>query len=462
MTRVFTFLAFLLTSPLGAQQPIDWDALARETTEVLAEYLRIDTSNPPGNELAGAQFLKQILEREGIEAQIMDEDRLGAGRANLYARLRGNGAKKAVALVQHIDVVPATPEFWSVPPFSGELRDGYVWGRGALDMKGEGIVHLMAMIALKRSGAPLTRDIVLIANADEELGSTGGIVFVEDHADLLADVEFLLTEGGRNIVENGQLQYFGVGVAEKRTFWQRLTVRGIPSHGSMPTRNNPVPRLVRALDRLASYETPFEITPGVDRFFRDISRIYPEPQRAWLSDVAVALRDSTAREWITSNPRWNAYLRTTITPTVLSASNKTNVIPALATAEVDVRLLPDQEADSVLRVLQAIVGDTAVEFSTILLPKSPLQSPIESEVMQAVERASRERHPDSFVTTLLETGATDRPTYQRLGIKTYGIDPFLADGTEHLRGRHGNDERVSVENLAFGVKYFYDILRYLQ
>src|SRR5687768_14517821 len=162
----FLTLSFLVASRLDAQtKPIDWDALGRESQSILADYLRINTSNPPGNEILAARFLKGILEREGIEAQILDTTELGANRANLYARLRGNGSKRAIALVHHMDVVPATPAYWAVDPFSGTLKDGYLWGRGALDMKGEGIAHLMAMIAVKRSGVPLNRDIVFVANA---------------------------------------------------------------------------------------------------------------------------------------------------------------------------------------------------------------------------------------------------------------------------------------------------------
>ncbi|MEO7823120.1 MAG: M20/M25/M40 family metallo-hydrolase, partial [Gemmatimonadaceae bacterium] len=233
-------------------RPIDWPALARETQQVLADYLRVNTTNPPGNELAGARFLKAILDREGIEAQILDSVELGAGRANLYARLKGNGSKRAIALVHHIDVVPAAAAYWSVEPYSGVVKDGYLWGRGAIDMKGQGIAHLMAMLAIKRSGMVLNRDIVYIGNADEELTSTGGIVFVNRHPDLLRDIEYLITEGGDNQIDSaGKVQYFGVGVAEKRTFWQRLTVKGIPSHGSRPTKHNPVPRLVAALNKIA-------------------------------------------------------------------------------------------------------------------------------------------------------------------------------------------------------------------
>jgi acetylornithine deacetylase/succinyl-diaminopimelate desuccinylase-like protein len=466
MKTICVVLALLVARPAQSQgtaaSPIDWPAVAQEATGLLAEYLRINTSNPPGNELDGARFLQRILQREGIEAQILDESELGAGRANLYARLRGNGSKRAVALVHHIDVVPASPQFWTVPPFSGTIQGGYLWGRGTLDNKGEGIMYLMAMIALKRSGLPLARDLVYIANADEELGSTGAKVFVDRHADLLRDVEYLITEATENGVRGDSVLYFSVGVEEKRTLWQRLTVRGIPSHGSKPTKANPVPKLVHAVHRLGTYETPIHLTPGVEKFFRDISALYTEPQRSWLRNVRVSINNSRARAWILSNVDWNAYLRNTITPTVLQGSNKTNVIPPEAMAEVDVRILPDQNPDSVIRVLTRIVADTSVHFHTILEPKTPLQSPINSDVVRAVERAARERRPGVLVTTPLQTGATDRPTYQRLGIKTYAIDPFLVDARELQTATHGNNERVSLENIAFGVRFVYDILRYLQ
>jgi acetylornithine deacetylase/succinyl-diaminopimelate desuccinylase-like protein len=458
-------LALVLPLPLQAQggpRPVDWTAMQAEAVDVLRQYLRIDTSNPPGNELATARFLKAFLEKEGIEATILDTAELGPGRANLYARLRGNGSKRAIALVQHMDVVPVTPAYWTVPAFSGEVKDGYVYGRGALDMKGQGVAHLMALVALKRSGVPLTRDIVFVANADEELGSTGGIVFVDRHADLLKDVEYLFTEGGANVYRNGRLEYYSVGVAEKRTFWQKLTVTGTPSHGSRPTRANPVPRLVAALDRIAKYETPLHVTPGVEKFFHDISRNYSGRQAGWLLDVKKALANREARDWILSDVYWNAILRNTISLTGLTGSNKTNVIPAEASAELDVRLLPDQSPDSVLATLKRIVADTAVHFRTLLQPKPPFESPVSSDLFRAVERAAKERDPGVFVTSSMMTGATDRPSYRKLGIIAYGLDPFRVEATDEQRGVHGNDERLSVENVGFGIRFLYDILRYAQ
>ena len=461
-----TALALALLPPTGnvdAQQPVDWDALHREAVQALGDYLKLNTANPPGHEMEGALFLKGILEREGFDVQLLDTAEFRERRgANLYARLRGNGSKRAIALVHHIDVVPADTRFWSVDPYAGAIRDGYLYGRGALDMKGEGIAHLMALVALKRSGVTLNRDIVFIANTDEELTSTGAIVFVDKHPDLIRDVEFLITEGGDNVVQNGKLEYYGVAVAEKRTFWQRLSVRGIPSHGSRPTRHNPVPRLVRALDRIASYETPLHVTPGVRKYFRDIARNYAGERRTWLADIDAAIRMPRAREWLLEDVYWNAILRNTITPTGLQGSNKTNVIPAEATAVIDIRLLPDTDPGELLATLKRIVNDTAVHWSTLLEPKAPLENPVDTDLFRAIERAARDRHPSAFVTTPMLTAATDRPTYRRAGLITYGVDPFLVESADAQRGVHGNDERLSVENLRFGVRFLYDVLRYAQ
>lgn len=472
MPRLIAFLrralllgAFAPFATGGAQQPapIDWNKLRDETVQILSDYLKINTTNPPGNELQTALFLKRILDREGIPAQILDTAELKpSGRANLYARLRGNGTRKAIALVHHMDVVPADSRYWSVDPFSGLVKDGYVWGRGALDMKGEGIIHLMAMIAVKRARVPLDRDIVFIANADEELDGAGAQTFVDRHADLIKDVEFLITEGGDNKFESGKLDYYGVGVAEKRTFWQHLVVHGTPSHGSRPTRRNPVPKLVAALDRIAHYETPLRVTPGVDKYFRDISRNYTGIQRKWLSNVSAALQDSTAREWILNDIYWNAILRNTISLTGLQGSNKTNVIPAEASADLDVRLLPDADPQQFLTVLQGVAGDTAVQFQRELTPRPPLESPIETDFFRAIERAAHDRDPNALVTTPMLTGATDRPTYRKLGIVTYGFDPFKVESADAQRGVHGNDERLSVENVGFGVHYLFDVLRYAE
>jgi acetylornithine deacetylase/succinyl-diaminopimelate desuccinylase-like protein len=457
---LFLFLA-CISVPARAQAP-DWKSLDDETLHTLSDYIRVNTTDPPGNELDAAHFLKKILDKEGIEATIYDTTEMGSNRANLYARLKGNGSKKAVALVSHMDVVPVAPSFWSVDPFSGIIKDGYIWGRGTLDMKGQAVVQLMAMIALKRSGVPLNRDIVFIGNADEEFGGSGAVAFVKNHADLLKDVEFLMTEGGENLVTNGKLEYFGVGVSEKQTFWQKIVVTGVPSHGSRPTKQNPVPRLVAALDRIANYETPLHVLPDVQKFLHDISPQYTGEQRAWLADVRRAVRIPRARKWLTDNIYWNAILRNTISLTMLQGSNKTNVIPAEASAQMDIRLLSDTDPLTFLKTLKEIVNDTAVHWVNQIEPKTKLQSPIDTDLFRAIEKASHERNPNAIVTTPMFTAATDRPTYRALGIITYGFDPFLVENEEMHTGMHGNNERLTVANVGFGLKYLYDVLRYVQ
>ncbi len=223
-----------------------------------------------------------------------------------------------------------------------------------------------------------------------------------------------------------------------------------------------MPKLVAALDRIARYETPLHVTPGVDKFFHDISRTYSEPQKSWLSNVTVALRNPKAKEWILGDVYFNAILRNTISLTGLTGSNKTNVIPPEASAELDVRLLPDQIPAEMLATLKRLAADTAVHFTTLLEPKAPLESPTNTDFFRAIERASRERDPNVFVTTPMLTGATDRPSYQKVGIKAYGLDPFKVERTESQREVHGNNERLRVENVGFGVRYVYDILRYAQ
>ncbi len=469
MTRfsrpIAVLAAILAAATAGSAQtprPTDWPALTAETQRVLQDYLRINTTNPPGNELLAAKFLKGILEREGFEVQILDTAELGPNRANLYTRLKGNGSKKAVALVHHMDVVPVTPAYWSVDPFGGVIKDGYIYGRGVNDMKGRGVMQLMAMIALKRSGVVLNRDIVFIANADEELGSTGALIFAERHADLLKDVEYLTTEGADNWYEHGQLKYMAVGTAEKRPLWQHLVVKGTPSHGSRPTKLNPVPKLVAALDRIAHWETPLQVTPVTDKYFRDISGLYPEPKKSWMKNISAALKDPQARDWILGDVYWNAILRNTISLTGLTGSNKTNVIPPEASADIDIRVLPHQDIPAFLAQLKAVAADTAVHFTTISVIKPPLSSPLNTDFVRAVERAAHDRFPNVIVTTPMLTGATDRPAYQKLGIMTYGLDPFLTERADEQSGVHGNNERIAVSSIGFGVKYMYDILRYLQ
>jgi acetylornithine deacetylase/succinyl-diaminopimelate desuccinylase-like protein len=343
------------------------------------------------------------------------------------------------------------------------VKDGYVWGRGAQDMRGAGIMQLMALLAVKRSGVPLNRDLVFIANADEELGSQGAEIFVARHPDLLRDVEFLITEGGGGAaMEHGKLTGYSIGTSEKRTFWQTLVVKGVPSHGSRPTKENPVPRLVAALYKISQWETPLHVTPTTARIFRDMAVDYTGEQQTWLSNVEAAIQDPRGRAWLLENSGWNAMLRNTISLTVLTGSNKTNVIPAEASAELDIRLLPDANPDEVLAELRRVVDDTAVHFIN-KPPRPPMDNPIDTDLWRAIERVTHDRFPGIRLTASMSTGATDRPIYRKLGIVTYGFSPSKGDSRPGVRsGAHGNDERISIENLRFGVPFLFDLIRELQ
>jgi acetylornithine deacetylase/succinyl-diaminopimelate desuccinylase-like protein len=434
-----------------------WRALGREAATLLSQYITINTTNPPGNELLTARWLRSVLARDGIEAQVFEPQ---PGRADLYARLKGDGSGRPLILLSHMDVVPATPEYWKVDPFGGVVRDGYVWGRGALDMKGEAITQLLTLLTLKRAGVPLKRDVLFVATADEEVGGgLGAGWLVARHPELVSDAEFLLTEGGTIRADRtGRIDYYGVGTTEKSPFWLDLTVRGGTGHASRPTPDNPVHRLVRALYRIANYQTPLVATPATERYLRDLATIEPDPvRRAWLADVRAALRDSTAVRALTADLTYNALLRNTISITRLKGSDKTNVIPPVATAVLDVRLLAGQDPQAFLADLVRVVGDTAVHFAPEGSTWPPTESSTDTELFRAIVAAARARDPKALVTTPTMTGFTDSHFFRNLGIVCYGLSPFPLDETE-ARGVHGNDERVSLDNLTFGVHFVYDVV----
>ncbi len=464
--RPAAFAAVLLccTLPLSAQNPgFDWPALQREATGLLAEYLRINTSNPPGNELATARWLQEVCTREGIESQILDTTEIGPGRANFYARLRGNGSAKAIALVHHMDVVPVTRDQWTEEPFGGVIKQDAVWGRGALDMKGHGIVQLMALIAIKRAGITLARDIVYIGNADEESDGLGAIVFTQRHPELLQDVEYLLTEGADTRVEDGRVRWFGIDVGEKRPLWTRMVVEGKTSHGSVPIGNdNPVPILARAIARVAAWQTPIRLTPAVERFFQAMGRDETGPGKRYLADPRAALRTTAGRAWLLAEPERNALLRNTISPTVLTGSNKTNTIPQFASAELDIRLLPDEDPEAFHRELVRVIADPRVRLEEISPLPPRYDAPLGTPLFHAIEAVAGEMLPGIPVATPISPGASDRPTYARMGIITYGLDPYLIPIEENRYEVHGNDEHIAVANIGWGVQFYVRLLQRMQ
>jgi acetylornithine deacetylase/succinyl-diaminopimelate desuccinylase-like protein len=361
-----------------------------------------------------------------------------------------------------MDVVTATAEDWIVDPFGGQIRDGYVWGRGALDMKGHGMIQLMAFIALKRAGIRLNRDLMYVGNADEEIGGLGSRTFLARHPDLVKRIEYVLTEGADTRVEKGKVRWFGIDVGEKRTWWKKLVARGTTSHGSVPLGDNPVDRLIRALSRIVGYETPIRLTPAVDRFFKAQARDQTGPGKAWLSNAAAALETKEGRAWILSQPERSALLRTTTTPTVLRGSEQTNTIPQEASVDLDIRLLPDEDTVAFRRTLEQLIADPKIRIESLGDVPPPYSAPLDSEMFYALERVAGRVLPGVPVATPVSPGASDRPYWAAAGLVAYGLDPYLIELEENRLMAHGNNERLSLKNIEFGLRYYVEVILEMQ
>jgi acetylornithine deacetylase/succinyl-diaminopimelate desuccinylase-like protein len=441
------------TTPKGSPSVYEDMAVA-----LLRRYLQVDTTNPPGNELQAALFFKEVLEREGIPVVV---DEFAPGRANLLATLAGTGAKRPLILAHHMDVVPADPARWSVAPFSGVVRNGSIYGRGAEDMKTEGILHLLALIRAKREGVPLARDLVFLATADEEVAFAGALRAISPAGwrDRLKNAEYMITEGGENLVEaGGSVLYFGLETGEKGPFWLKLQTKGTPGHGSRPIEDSALNRMVRALERVRRHRTPMKVLPSVQRFFADQAATVPEPRRAWYRDVTAALRDPEAARQLYDDREVSALLRNTVSITVVKAGYKTNVIPGTAEAELDVRLLPGEDPQAFLAELRGVIDDPTVEIVPPAEFRKPNESPVETDLFRAVKAAVLRHHPGAPVTTKMLSGATECVLYRPLGIHCYGFTPLLTT-SEDLATVHGDDERVSEATVRRSTTVFYEVVR---
>jgi acetylornithine deacetylase/succinyl-diaminopimelate desuccinylase-like protein len=443
----------------GETSAASLETIEQEAVSLLNEYLRVDTTNPPGNEIKAAQFFKDIFDREGIEAQIIEA---APGRGNIYARLKGDGSKKAIVLMNHMDVVPADRRYWSVDPFGGVVKDGYIWGRGALDMKGMGIVELMAMLALKRQGIPLKSDIIFLGVADEEAGGAMGAGFmVKEHFDLLKNAGIVLNEFNFIAVgDDGKVRYYGVEAAQKTPLWLKLTATGTPGHGSVPRSDSAVNKLIAALHRIANYQTPLKVEPVVQTFYVDTADLEPSGERRQrLKDLKASLQDPAFAAEFTKNLRANAEVRNTISITVLEGSNKVNVIPPQASAQLDVRLLPSENPQQFINELRNVIGDESINIEPIL-SFAPSASPTDSEFFKALQQVANNHDPGARVTTPLVVGFTDCHYFREKGIPCYGFMPFKLTEKEAAL-LHGNDERLSVDNVKFGTRVMYEIVQEL-
>lgn len=436
---------------------INWGALAEETVDLLRRYLALDTTNPPGNETLGARFLEEVLAGEGIASETVESV---PGRGNLVARLRGDGSEGGIVLHHHIDVVYADRRYWTVDPFGGVIRDGFLYGRGALDMKSTGILHLAGVLAIKRARVPLKRDLILLATADEEAGSRFGAQFVADRRrDWLDGAEYALSEMGGIYPAADQRGPFGsIVTSEKTGLPLRLTARSEPGHGSMPWPDTAPNRLIRALGRLLAAERPPRVLPEVAEYFAKLGSVMAEPAGRGYDDLERALADADFRRTFLSRRQHAAMLRTTFAVTMLEGSEKRNVIPPEAMAEIDCRLLRGDDPAEIVGWVREAIADERVEVSLVNPPpKIPNASPPDTPLYKALGQALGRRAPGVVVAPDILVGFTDNWVFRNCGLHGYGFSPFVL-GEEEWRRVHGNDERISIENLHEGVRCHTEML----
>lgn len=447
------------TRPASSDCPralsLDRDAIAREAACRLAQYIRIDTTNPGGSEAEAAAFLAEWLTSEGIASSIVES---APGRANLLARLPGRSHDNALMLVHHMDVVPARAGEWSVPPFEGIERDGAVWGRGSLDNKGAGIIQFLAAVMIRRLGIQLDHDLVLLAVADEEAGGGHGARFLTaQHGDWFRGVRHVLNEGGAVIDFGAAGLVYNVEVAQKAPLWLRLTVRGRPGHASAPGPESAVTRLVRALARLSRFRFPVVVLPQVERLFAARAATLPEDLRAGASHLRRAMKRRTYRNAFLKDPRRAALVRNTFAITMLEGSTKENVIPGQASAVVDLRLLPGQDPDEVTRLVETVLADPQVEVSR-LLSWQAAESTEDNDLFRAVEAFARRRSPDATVVPAVIGGFTDCNAFRAAGMTCLGFLPLELEPTS-FAGVHGRDERIEIRAMAEAVVALEDLVR---
>ncbi len=456
---LWSALVFALPGRVHAAYPsFDWKTLEDETALLLSRYIQVDTTNPPGNEIKAAEFLKQIFDREGIEAKIIES---APGRGNLYARLPGDGSKKATVLLNHMDVVPAQAEVWKEPPFSGLIKDGVVWGRGALDDKGPAMMELAAMLALKRQNTTLKGDVIFLGTADEEAGGALGAGYlINKRPELFKDVGLVLNEGGGiRGGQDGRAPVYNVSVAEKTPLWLKLTASGTPGHGATPANDLAVNKLLLALSRIISYQTPIKVVPEVQKFYAAIASAESESRRTHYLDLRKALEDPGFRREFLKDPRNSASVRNTIAVTVLKASDKVNVIPASAEAELDVRLLPGEDPKRFIEELRRLIDDPSIRIeATLSFPAAT--SPPHPEAMEVITELAKTYDPGAAVVAPLVRGFTDCHFFREKDIPCLGFMPHRS--TPSSEGLvHGVDERIQLDDFKFGIRAMYEIVRKL-
>ncbi len=454
VSLLFASAASIPVMSAGAQQNTDVAKLQAEAVQRTREYLRINTTNPPGNEVESMRWFARILKQEGIP---FDTATSAPGRGNIWARLKG-GNEPALVMLHHMDVVPADPKYWDTDPFAAITKDSVIFGRGALDTKTLGVVQLETFLALKRAKVTLNRDVIFMATADEEAGGNFGAGWiVKNHPEAFKGAGILLNEGGESTLEDDGRMQFAIEVTQKTPLWLKLTAVGKPGHGSTPAPASVVNRLIRALDRLQTYEFTPRVVPAVAAYFSAIAPSMPARWKEDFSDATKLIADrNTLMELQIDRQELAALLRNTCSITMLQASSKINVIPPEAQAQVDCRLLPDQDRVAFLREFTAVVNDADIRIERII-GFTPAVSSTDNQLYRAIDAAIRRAYPAASIAPAVQTGFTDSHWFRDLGIASYGFAPFLIPQAEKV-GTHGNNERISIENIRKGTAMMLEIV----
>jgi acetylornithine deacetylase/succinyl-diaminopimelate desuccinylase-like protein len=436
----------------SAPRPGDTGGLALEAQTWLIDLIKINTSNPPGGEEPAAKYVASVLQKEGLNPEILE---MGPGRSAVVARLRSAAMaepSKALLLVAHLDVVPADKTHWSVDPFGGVVKDGYIYGRGAIDDKGMLAANLAAFIALKRSAVRLNRDVIFLATADEETSGEASIAnLANKYWDKFA-AGFAINEGGNVFVVNGKVQYIGLQASEKVSMNINVTARGTSGHASQPTKDNAVVHLATAVGKIGAYAAPVRFTTIVRRYFEGLAPLEDDEVGKWLRSLDTPDRGEHAQHVISDDsPLWNAMMRDTIAPTILNAGTARNVIPGEAHANLNVRLLPGDTINTVLLDLTKLVNDPAIHFD--VLPTTSLAAPdssLETEFYATIARVATREFGGAPTLPFQSTWATDSSTLRLRNVQAYGLVPFPLND-EDLKRMHGDDERLSIASFTKGV-----------
>jgi acetylornithine deacetylase/succinyl-diaminopimelate desuccinylase-like protein len=448
-------LSVLLCASACAQDP---GALGVRARHYLVDLIKLDTTNPPGNETRVAAYLRGVALANGIPCELLGKD---PARLNFVARLpaRHASGQRPLLLLAHSDVVPADRAQWTVPPFAALLKGGYLYGRGAQDDKSLLAAELAVLVELKKRAVPLVRDVILLSEADEESGSTG-MTWLVQNAFPKIDAEFALNEGGAALDTRAGLRIFEIQTAEKVPTRVVLTARGTAGHGSLPRTDNPIVHLSRAIVRLADSDQPVKLNATTRRYFAAISKL---PDYEWLKPMLAKLDDpntatSAANQIREHDPELNAMLRTSLSPTIVHAGMKINVIPNTAVAEIDVRRLPNETREEVETRFRRIIGDSSVEIGREPVPDMPSTEPssMSTALFKAMEQVFTQSPVKSMVVPYMSRGATDGSFLRAKGMAVYGVPVFLREGGESRA--HGNDERISPENLAAGTVLLWKIV----